>query len=76
MTRWLKIAIWSLLHRLRPEWYAQIDPCAKCPACGHRSGAIATQQTKEGAQVVHRCLICDAAWAEPTIVEPSLWLAR
>lgn len=48
---WLKAVIAALLRLVippPPENTAICDPCAKCPACGHRQGTIKFERIVQG----------------------------
>lgn len=58
-----------------------IDPNAKCPACGNRSGKLKLSRVSpKGAKVPnpepmieHTCNICEAKFYEKTVAAPEHW---
>jgi transcription elongation factor Elf1 len=73
--RKLRRRAFVLLGRARRAYRLRnirIDINAQCPACGHRSGRIEFDQQQR--VIVHSCMICRAAWGEPTVLETTQWL--
>ncbi|MDE2101871.1 MAG: hypothetical protein KGL39_31790 [Patescibacteria group bacterium] len=58
---WMKALIRGLLYR-----FVRIDFNAKCPRCGHCSGVIHYDDSRD--EVLHRCNICDAMWSEKPLI--------
>ncbi len=64
-------------HRLGRKILPRIDPNAPCPSCGNRNGELRCIRSNEGGKdtafVAHRCKVCSAEWAEPSIVPLEHW---
>lgn len=58
-------------HRWRVS-RARIDQNAKCPGCGYRHGQLKFSSTRK--VMLHKCFVCDAIWAEPTVLAVEFWI--
>jgi transcription elongation factor Elf1 len=78
---WLWIALrWCLRLIFPPPPKVQektIDPHARCPSCGHRSGSITAVQDERGVFVKHLCKVCGAWWlVKPVFQDSKLFSAK
>lgn len=70
MGRYRELRFW--INRWWVHYFLQVDPKAKCPACGVRRKHKIVYSTAYGA-LVHQCSFCSAAWGERPLVQSTSW---